>query len=330
MDRKQKALAYVDLDGRGLEIGPSYDPLLPKSSGARVETVDHADAAELIEKYRGYGVPPDKIAAIENVDHIWVDGSLVDVVGERGAFDYILASHVIEHMVDLIGFLQDCEALLHEGGALSLVIPDKRFCFDYLQPLTTVGTAVDGHHAGARVHPPGTVIDHFLYGTQRGPGVIAWDRATQAPMTLQCADLDSCREVLGRARRQEEYIDVHRWRFTPTSFRLLLHDLRELGYHELTEVGAFDTDGFEFFVTLARTEAAPPTDDRLTMLLRIQAELDSVVESSTQETDGGMAAELDRLRADLSACEQRLDVVLASRSWRVTRPLRALSRVRRR
>ena len=172
MNRKQKALAYVDLAGRGLEIGPSYHPLLPKSSGARVETVDHANRVELIEKYRGYGVPPGKIAAIENVDHIWVDGSLVDVVGERGAFDYILASHVIEHMVDFIGFLQDCEALLREGGALSLVVPDKRFCFDVFQPLTTVGMTVDAHRAGARVHPPGTVIDHFMYGTQRGRGVI--------------------------------------------------------------------------------------------------------------------------------------------------------------
>ena len=306
MDRKQKALAYVALDGRGLEIGPSYDPLLPKSSGARVEIVDHAESTELIEKYRGYGVPPDKIAAIEKVDHVWVDGSLVDVVGERGAFDYILASHVIEHMVDLIGFLQDCEALLREGGALSLVIPDKRFCFDYFQPLTTAGMAVDGHGVGARVHPAGTVIDHFLYGAQRGPGMIAWDHATRTPLALQCADLGSCREVLERARRQEDYIDVHRWRFTPTSFRLLLRDLRDLGYHEFAEVGAFDTNGFEFFITLARTDAAPPTDDRLAMLLRIQEELRSGVESPPQETDG------------------------ASRSWRATRPVRALSRVWRR
>ena len=111
--------------------------------------------------------------------------------------------------------------------------------------------------------------------------------------------------MLERALRQEEYVDFHRWRFTPTSFRLLLHDLRELGYHGLAEVGAFDTDGFEFFITIARTQAALPTDDRLTMLLRIQAELGSVVESSTHK-------------------------VLARRSWRVTRPLRALSRLRRR
>ena len=35
MDRIEKALASVDLTGRGLEIGPSYNPLVTKASGAR-------------------------------------------------------------------------------------------------------------------------------------------------------------------------------------------------------------------------------------------------------------------------------------------------------
>ena len=53
MDRRDKALAYLDVSGRGLKIGPSYSPLLPKSSGAKIETVDHASRAELV---RSFGV----------------------------------------------------------------------------------------------------------------------------------------------------------------------------------------------------------------------------------------------------------------------------------
>ncbi len=120
------ALALVDLDGRGLEIGPSYNPLVSKASGARVETVDHADRTTLVEKYRSWGLPEAKLAAIEDVDHIWSEGSLAEVVTERCAFDYIVASHVIEHTVDLIGFLQDCSSLLTMSGVLALVVPDKR------------------------------------------------------------------------------------------------------------------------------------------------------------------------------------------------------------
>src|SRR5262245_14098457 len=89
MDRQALALAFVNLDGRGLEIGPSYDPLVPKTSGARIETVDHADRASLVEKYTALGLPNEKLAAIEEVDHIWSEGSLVSVFGEGSAFDYI-------------------------------------------------------------------------------------------------------------------------------------------------------------------------------------------------------------------------------------------------
>ena len=115
LDRRQKALAHLDLEGRGLEIGPSYDPLVPKSSGVRVETVDHADRDVLVEKFRGLGVPEDKIGRIEEVDHVWSEGRLVDVVGEPDAFSYIVASHVVEHTIDLIG-LEDCSALLGKGA----------------------------------------------------------------------------------------------------------------------------------------------------------------------------------------------------------------------
>src|SRR5258706_13446087 len=52
MERKQLLLSLFDLSGVGLEIGPGFDPLVPKSSGRRIETVDHASAAELREKYR--------------------------------------------------------------------------------------------------------------------------------------------------------------------------------------------------------------------------------------------------------------------------------------
>jgi SAM-dependent methyltransferase len=351
VDRKQKALALVDLGGRGLEIGPSHNPLLPKSSGARIEIVDHTGRAELIEWYRSLGVPSDQIASIEDVDHVWLGGTLADLIAEPGAFDYIVCSHAIEHMVDLIGFLQSCEALLRDGGRLSLVIPDKRYCFDLLQTLTSVGNAVDGHLSGSRFHPPGSVIDHYANACQRGPGVIAWDSVTTTLVELQFPDLRGCAEVFEQGRRQEEYVDTHRWRFTPTSFRLLLQDLRDLGYHGLAEVGAFDTAGSEFFITLARTQVPPPREDRLTMLLRIDEELRSAVEpvvpaaelqsaqdaaaaelesvrvasaAELQRHDEAAAAELEGLRAELSACQQTLTGALKSKPWRVTRTLRAV------
>ena len=309
MDRRDKAFAHINLEGRGLEIGASHSPLLPKSAGSRIEIVDHASRPELIEKYRDLGIAPDLIARIEEVDHVWSGGNLADAVGERGAYDYIIGSHMIEHMLDLIGFLQDCEALLRDGGRLSLIIPDKRYCFDMFQPLTTVGATVNGHLSGMRFHPFGTVLDHHAYACLRGPEVISWNSATTTPVEMQFDDLRTSNEQLELGRRQEQYVDVHRWRFTPTSFRLLVQDLRDLGYHHLAEVGWFDTAGNEFFITLARTDVAPEREDRLAMLLKIDEELRSAVEhvvpaAELQRAKEAAAAEAERLNAALSASEE--------------------------
>ena len=40
----------------------------------------------------------------------------------------------------------------------------------------------------------------------------------------------------------------------------------------------FDTDGREYFITVARTDVASPREDRQKMLLRIDQELRSAVE----------------------------------------------------
>lgn len=84
MDRLDKALHGIDRAGRGLEIGPSYDPLVTKASGARVETVDHATRDELVTKYSGFGLGVEQLDRIEDVDHIWHGGSLLQVVPEHG------------------------------------------------------------------------------------------------------------------------------------------------------------------------------------------------------------------------------------------------------
>lgn len=136
--------SLVDLGGRGLEIGPSYNPIVPKSSGANVEVLDHAPAQQLRAHYAG-DVNVDS-NLIEEVDFVTEGRSMVDAVGELGRYDWIIASHVIEHQPDLIGFLKDCSALLRANGKLALAVPDKRFCFDVFRPVSSTGALLQAHH----------------------------------------------------------------------------------------------------------------------------------------------------------------------------------------
>ena len=271
LDRQGMTLAFTDTAGRGLEIGPSYNPIAAKGDGYRVEIVDHAPAEELRLKYQGYGLSQELLDRIEEVDHIWSGGSLTKVV--EGKFDFIIASHFLEHTVDMIGFLSDCESLLNPGGTLALVLPDKRYCFDLIQPLTTVGQVIDAHIQPTRFHSPGTVLDHFAYALTREPVGIAWYPGAPGRLSVQFPSLSSAGTAFQTALAQEEYFDVHHWRFTPSSFSLLVRDLRELGFTRFVEVGGFPTHGYEFFSSLRVTSPPEQECDRDVLLAEIQSEL---------------------------------------------------------
>jgi SAM-dependent methyltransferase len=217
--RIQHVLASLDTSGLGLEIGPSHNPLLPKRSGARIEIIDHAPREELIAKYRALEIPPDQIDQIEEVDYVTRGGSLVEAIGRTGVYDYIIGSNVIEHMTDLIGFLQDCDALLKPEGRLSLTVPDQRFCFDLLRPVTGIWEVIDAHHYPSRTHTPGTLLEFTTYSCQRG-GEIAWNPTDDRPVTLRWGQPNG-KELIQQGLDESEYHDAHRWTFTPSSFSLL-------------------------------------------------------------------------------------------------------------
>lgn len=123
MSRIDKALHAIRRDGLGLEIGPSHNPMAPRKAGFNVHTLDHLDAEGLRRKYANHGVNVDDI---EDVTFVWNGEPLHELVGGTAIYDWILASHVIEHTPDFVDFVQECEKLLKPDGCLTLVIPDKR------------------------------------------------------------------------------------------------------------------------------------------------------------------------------------------------------------
>jgi hypothetical protein len=87
---------------RGIEIGPLNRPLVQKSDGP-VLYVDHAAKADLIEHYASDHAV--NAANVVEVDAIWGQQTLTEALGGE-IFDYVLASHVVEHIPDLITWLE--------------------------------------------------------------------------------------------------------------------------------------------------------------------------------------------------------------------------------
>jgi len=68
-----------------------------------------------------------------------------------------------------------------------------------------------------------------------------------------------------------QYLDVHEWCFTPTSFRLMMPDLFDLGLIQLKELAFYPTLGCEFYIVLSRTGTLP-AGTRMELLQRILRE----------------------------------------------------------
>lgn len=260
--REDKVFHLLHKAGQGLEIGPSHNPIAPKKKGFNVHILDHVSAEDLRKKYQGHGINIDNI---EEVDFVWNGEPFQELIGKTGCYDWIIASHLIEHVPDLISYLQQCEALLKPAGILSLVIPDKRYCFDYFSSSSLTGNVLDAY-AEKRVRPShGQIFDHFANASKRN-GNIAWSSDGLGGADALVHTFADAQAHWARSASAMDYIDVHCWRFTPASFRLLISDLNGLGLSALNIKAEFDTTGCEFYVSLGRNGDVSMKLDRMAML----------------------------------------------------------------
>jgi predicted SAM-dependent methyltransferase len=267
MTRNETILSFIDRNGVGVEIGPSYNPVAPKRDGFKVHIIDHATRAELVAKYNGQAVEVDRI---EEVDFVWNGQPYAKLTGRPNSYDWVIASHVIEHSTDLIGFLTNCDALLNDNGVLSLAVPDKRVCFDRFRPITSLARVIDSHLSGNVLHSVGAVAEHFMNETKKG-GRVAWEESWRGDYEF-CRSIDETLANMREASTAKSYLDVHNWCFVPHSFRLMLADLFDLGFTRLREVHFMPTAGTEFFVAVSRAGSGPRMS-RLDMLRAIDSEL---------------------------------------------------------
>lgn len=260
-------LRHIDKNGVGLEIGPSHSPVAPKRSGFKVDILDHLNREQLVEKYLAHDV---SLESIEDVDFVWSGEPYLELTGKPSHYDWIIASHVIEHTPDLIRFFHDCHSILKRDGVLSLAIPDKRYCFDYFRPLTGLAKVIDAHFYSHSIHSPGSAAEYFMNVVSKGKK-IAWSKGSTGDFEF----VHTLEDAIGATKSVVEdnaYLDVHAWCFTPHSFRLLLNDLYHLGYSPFQEMAFHEASGCEFFVTLNK-QGNETRISRLDLLNKIQAEL---------------------------------------------------------
>jgi hypothetical protein len=239
----------------GVEIGALDDPLVTRDMG-QVLYVDHADTATLRKKYQGdAGVRAD---AIVDVDGVWGTNTLLEAIGGRKV-DYVVASHVIEHVPDLITWLNELESILTPGGQIRFAIPDMRYTFDCLRRETVFSDLLPAYVARARRPMPREVMD-FICNAAEVRSDLLWHKPAAQAVTRKLY-LFADTEQLGEAVMRGEYHDVHCWTFTPASFARLMNEIGAAGLSNLACRAFTDTPigGMEFYVSVT----VYPTPDSL-------------------------------------------------------------------
>jgi SAM-dependent methyltransferase len=186
------------LEGAGIEIGAFHSPLAV-GPNARVRYVDRYPP-EISRRFfpeipaDAPIVTPDVVAP---ADELPLPG---------GSQDFVIASHLIEHIADPIRALKEWRRVLRPGGTLFLRVPDQRGTFDRARSRTSLDHLVLDHR-----EPPGSAarrardLDHYREWARHVNGLVDpaqadyWARLlerTSYPIHFHCWQPPDLRELL--------------------------------------------------------------------------------------------------------------------------------------
>lgn len=228
-----------------LEIGPFTNPSI---IGENVKYFDVLDFPALVQRAKEHSYP---ITHNIKIDYVSSDGDL-SIIGEK--FDSVFSSHCIEHQIDLIKHINDVDKILTSNGQYYLIIPDKRYCFDYFLPESSVADVLGASLQKSNgLHHPSNVLKNRVM-TTHNDSVKHWSGEhgdIESNMLLKVSN------VLTEIIDNKGYIDVHAWQFTPKSFKKILDILFSITIINLKIIYISDTpfNSNEFCVVLSKLEA---------------------------------------------------------------------------
>lgn len=252
-ERRSRLLRGLDIrNSVGVEIGALCSPLVRRSDTAEVIYVDHADTRCLREKYKTD--PHVDIDRIVDVNAVWGKNTLHEAI--RGRYvDYVVASHVVEHVPDLVTWLRELAAVLKPTGEVRLAVPDRRFTFDYFRRESGLPEVLTSYIERARVPQPYSLLDYCLNAVDVDLRE-AWQKGIDGSTPRRRHH--TWEGALHLARDSFEngtYHDVHCWVFTPRSFARLIKSVCQMGLLDFACEGFCDTarNELEFSVVLRRS-----------------------------------------------------------------------------
>jgi SAM-dependent methyltransferase len=222
------------LIGAGIELGPGHHPMPMLFSDVTVRYVDRWDPEQNRALFPDVAngstfTTPDVIANLD-VDRL---SALA-----HESQDFVVASHLLEHLANPLAQLEDMHRVLKRGGVALIFLPDRRYTFDRKRSPTPVEHLIADYRDQVTV-----VSDEHLEDHLRKTGV--WQESW--------TEEDRRREF---AFNRDRSVHVHCWseaEFLP----VLEHTIAAMGMQwELLDAMFVEdvTDGFEFGFALRRAQ----------------------------------------------------------------------------
>lgn len=346
---------------RILELGPLNRPVAEKASYPNAFYCDIRSTEEVRALYSGN----DYLAAtgieinmetIVPIDYVVKDGYSKSLSAVE-KFDYVIASHVLEHVDDLIFALQDIAQLLKPGGIFCIVYPDKRYCFDHFRTSASFRDAYHVFRDGTKNNAP-MVLDFYYSVIPENNPSLFWNQ-DGILNELPRASYENAVAHYERVLDGERMDDIHYWPFTDMDFLKFLYDCtraRLLPFRCISFCPCVK-DGQQFMVALqldpttignperalrdlrqcmgkalpdfysAKDISLKTEKEALEKQLELKEDENKALHDKNEATlseNENLHRELNLIRIQLSAMTAQFQSIESSTIWRATKPLRTV------
>jgi SAM-dependent methyltransferase len=250
---RELLLSRLNKNMKLIEIDPFFSPLVPKKQGWNTCVVDRETREELLASYHYVG---DDLEKIEPVDVVWLDKPFDECFPQElhGTFDAIIAAHVVEHMIDPIRFFQSASKLLKPGGELLIILPDKRFSFDFFRSVSQTGDMLDPYLSKITNFEPRSAFNHIAYCVKNN-GLISWEFMPKNNFEfISNVNAAMSHAIVDAGPNGQREQDFHVWCFVPSSFELIALELLHMNVVDFSVQTVSKAQGGEFFVALKSNE----------------------------------------------------------------------------
>lgn len=167
--------AFRICKGRGLEIGALHKPF---DLDADVTYLDRESTSDLKRIY----AKDRRVTSIRQVQIVWKETTYPFI--DDNAYDFVINSHVLEHVSNPGRQIAEWLRIIRPGGTLYMVVPDKRFCFDRRREVTHCDELISKYLSNEKLVPFECYRD-FIVNTNGEDGIV---RDTSEAFIKRCFD----------------------------------------------------------------------------------------------------------------------------------------------